>query len=66
MKYPVTLQEEVGLNADDVEIIGVLRNTSTLGNFTVWPVVAIVKGSDVDVRRNPEEVEDIFWMPLRL
>lgn len=56
-------QEEVGLAADWVEIIGELPAYATGTAFMVTPVVALVRPGFL-LQPNPGEVADVFEVPL--
>jgi 8-oxo-dGTP pyrophosphatase MutT (NUDIX family) len=56
-------QEEVGLHPRHVQIIGQLPVYITGSAFWVTPVVALVS-PDLEVHANPEEVQDVFEVPL--
>lgn len=55
--------EEVGLHARFVEVLGVLPQYVTGSSFIISPVVALVQPS-CKLRPNPDEVADIFEVPL--
>lgn len=57
-------EEEVGLEAAQVEVLGSLPVYETGTAFSVTPVVALVQ-PDVALRPNPYEVADVFEVPLR-
>lgn len=56
-------KEEIGLPADQVEILGRLPTHETVTGFAVTPVLALVRGS---FRPVPEagEVDEVFHVPL--
>lgn len=56
--------EEVGLEPDGVEVLGSLPVYVTGSSFIVTPVVALVQ-PDARLRANPDEVAQIFEVPLR-
>jgi 8-oxo-dGTP pyrophosphatase MutT (NUDIX family) len=56
-------QEEIGLHASTLEVLGQLPEYITGSVFHVTPVVALVK-SDFSLLANPNEVADIFEVPL--
>lgn len=56
--------EEVGLEASYVEVLGSLPVYETGTSFLVTPVVALVQPS-APLKPNPEEVADVFEVPLR-
>jgi 8-oxo-dGTP pyrophosphatase MutT (NUDIX family) len=56
-------QEEIGLHADRVEIIGHLPEYLTVSGYCVTPVVGLVKPQEKYVL-DPFEVADVFEVPL--
>ena len=56
-------REEIGLHANNVEIIGQLDPYVTRTRFYVTPVVGLIHNQP-HLKRHPEEVEEIFEMPL--
>lgn len=56
-------QEEVGLSPDLVQVIGTLPNYITGTAFHITPVVGLVS-SEIQVKPNPHEVDDVFEVPL--
>lgn len=58
-------QEEVKLNPEDAEVIGYLPPMFTGTNFLITPVVAVVDPSGPFVP-NPDEVDEVFEVPLSL
>jgi len=56
-------QEEVGLSADHVEVLGTLPVYVTGTAFVVTPVVALID-SAMSLTPNPDEVAEIFEVPL--
>ncbi len=55
--------EEIGLPRDDVEVLGMLPTYTTGTAFIITPVVALVRPG-ARLTPNPEEVADIFEVPL--
>ncbi len=55
--------EEIGLSAGHIEVLGTLDAYSTVTNFEVTPVVAVVT-PPFDLKPDPVEVADIFEVPL--
>ena len=55
--------EEIGLNPDDVHVLGRLSNLITITYFRVTPVVGVVKWPSV-FRVGEHEVARIFTIPL--
>lgn len=56
--------EEIGLDARDVEILGELDAFDTISHFVVKPVVAYLNWP-VELKPNPAEVARIFTIPLK-
>ncbi len=56
-------QEEIALDSDFCEVLGHLPHYVTGTAFTITPVVALVQ-PDFSLRSNPNEVADIFEVPL--
>jgi 8-oxo-dGTP pyrophosphatase MutT (NUDIX family) len=56
-------QEEVGLAAEHVDVIGQLPTYTTITNFVVTPVVALVQPRFA-LRLDPFEVAEAFEVPL--
>ena len=57
-------REEIGLDPTHVQIIGELPRYVTATAFTVTPVVGLVDARCV-IRPNPDEVADVFEVPLQ-
>ncbi len=56
-------QEEIGLDARDVEIIGRMPDYYTGSGFRIAPVLSVVRpGASLTI--NPDEVDDAFEVPL--
>lgn len=55
--------EEVGLPREHVEVIGELPTYTTITGFVVTPVVGLVS-SELYLRPDPNEVEEVFEVPL--
>ena len=56
-------EEEIGLNPDDVKVLGRLANLITISYFRVTPVVGVVKWPNV-FRVGEAEVARVFTIPL--
>jgi 8-oxo-dGTP pyrophosphatase MutT (NUDIX family) len=56
-------EEEVGLSASDVEVVGTLPPYTTVTAFEVTPVVALVR-PDLRLAPDPHEVAEVFEVPL--
>lgn len=55
--------EEIGLNPNDVEILGELDDTETITNFVISPFVAAIP-YPYEFNPNPQEVEEIIEVPI--
>lgn len=58
-------EEEIGLKAEHVEIIGRLGTLALPSGFIVSPIVGVIE-NDLNFVAQPEEVADIFHAPLEL
>lgn len=56
-------QEEIGLDASHIEIIGRLDGYMTITHFAVVPVVAVVR-PPFDLKPDPFEVDEVFEVPF--
>ncbi len=56
-------QEEVGLDARHVEVVGTLPVYTTVTAFEVTPVIALVR-PDLALSPDPHEVAEVFEVPL--
>lgn len=56
-------EEETGIAAQFVEVAGFLDRYPTVTGFLMTPVVGFLRPG-FTLRRQPEEVEELFWMPL--
>ncbi|HET8707120.1 MAG TPA: chorismate-binding protein, partial [Pseudomonadales bacterium] len=56
-------EEEIGITADKLTLLGTLPEHITGSGFRITPVVALVE-ADYQLQLNPEEVEDAFEVPL--
>ncbi|MEP3892313.1 MAG: CoA pyrophosphatase [Hellea sp.] len=56
-------EEEVGLKAKDIEMIGRLPSFNAVSEYRVTPFVGIVN-ADAKIIADPHEVEDVFETPL--
>lgn len=56
-------QEEIGLSADLVTVLGEMPSHETVTGFTVTPVLALVRGNFI-ARPEAGEVEEAFTVPL--
>jgi 8-oxo-dGTP pyrophosphatase MutT (NUDIX family) len=58
-------QEEIGLEAGSVEVLGRLTDHVTGTGYRITPVLAVVPAG-LTYRLSPEEVEAIFELPMRV
>lgn len=56
--------EEVGLEPDQVDVLGYLAPQWTISNFAMTPVIGLLRG-EISLRLQEEEVADAFWIPAR-
>lgn len=56
-------KEEIGLEPDDVRVIGTLPNVPSISGFMVKPVVAIVNPGN-PWQLAPDEVSEVFEVPV--
>ena len=56
-------EEEIGVGAADIELIGRLPSFNAVSSFRVTPFVGIVS-PDADIKPDPREVESVFEVPL--
>jgi 8-oxo-dGTP pyrophosphatase MutT (NUDIX family) len=56
-------QEEIGLDPSHIEVIGRLSNYITITQFTVVPVVGLVR-PPFDLKPDPFEVDEVFEVPF--
>jgi len=56
-------EEEIGLNPNDVKVLGRLTNMITISHFRVTPVVGVIKWPTV-FRLGEHEVARVFTIPL--
>ncbi len=57
--------EEVGITAAQVEVLGILGDMALPSGFIITPVVGLVD-NDIQLTPCPEEVADIFHVPLKV
>jgi 8-oxo-dGTP pyrophosphatase MutT (NUDIX family) len=57
-------QEEIGLQPEDVEVIGQLHDFVTRSNFRVRPYVGIIKRTPYDFVFDPTEVAEVLPVPM--
>jgi 8-oxo-dGTP pyrophosphatase MutT (NUDIX family) len=55
--------EEVGLDREDVRMLGKLEDFITISNYSVTPVVGVIPWPR-ELKPQPEEVQRIFTVPL--
>ncbi|MFM8899950.1 MAG: CoA pyrophosphatase [Burkholderiales bacterium] len=56
-------QEEIGLHAHHVRVLGHMPNYTTVTGFVVTPVVALV-AAEHSIQADPSEVAEVFEVPL--
>lgn len=56
-------EEEIGLSPQNVTVLGRLAAHETVTGFQVTPILGQVR-ADFSPRRDPEEVEEVFTVPL--
>ena len=56
--------EEIGLKADYVDVIGQMRPYVSSTGYRIFPVLSVVR-EGFELSRNPGEVDEIFEVPLR-
>lgn len=56
-------EEELGLPAQAVDVLGQLPDYTTVTSFVVTPVVALI-APNVRLQPNPQEVAEVFEVPL--
>ena len=58
--------EELGVCRDDIQVIGQLDTLYTYSNFTMFSFLGTIKEESLSAPElNPEEVKEIFLVPLR-
>ena len=55
--------EELGVRLDPTAILGLLDDYPTRSGYTITPVV-VWGGSDMMMNPNPDEVAEVYWVPL--
>jgi len=58
------LHEELGVQANEDQILGALDDYSTRSGFCITPMVVWI-GRSVEIQPNPDEVESVFYIPLQ-
>jgi 8-oxo-dGTP pyrophosphatase MutT (NUDIX family) len=59
--------EEIGLNAEDVAVLGVMPDYQTITGFCVTPVVAVMSAAEwarQNIRIDTQEVDQVFCVPM--
>jgi 8-oxo-dGTP pyrophosphatase MutT (NUDIX family) len=56
-------EEEIGLPQSAVKVVGTLDDLATPTRFVITPVVGIIEELP-QLRPNPDEVEEVFFVPL--
>ena len=57
------MEEEVGVERERIEVLGTLPEYRTGSGFSMIPVVSVVR-SPFDIRVDPDEVDEVFEVPL--
>jgi 8-oxo-dGTP pyrophosphatase MutT (NUDIX family) len=57
-------QEEIGILADEIEVLGRLEPQKTTTGFYVYPFIGFIHNLD-RIQVNPSEVEKIIFIPLK-
>ena len=57
-------QEEIGIPADYINVVGYLQDIQTISGFYVTPFVAILK-DNFPIKANTDEVAEVFSVPLK-
>jgi 8-oxo-dGTP pyrophosphatase MutT (NUDIX family) len=57
------LEEELGIGAESVQILGFLAPQAVVTGFVISPVVGVIP-STASFRPDPDEVAEVFWVPL--
>ena len=55
--------EEIGIESEDIRILGELPTSTTITGFKVFPFVALVSWP-VNLKINSEEVDSVFTVPI--
>ena len=55
--------EEVGIQSDQIHVIGGIGPLQTVTQFLVWTIISVAKDSNLLLSKN-EEIETFFWIPL--
>lgn len=58
------LDEELGLRLGDDTVLGLLDDYPTRSGFVITPVVLAAPGAVADLRPSPDEVSELFHIPL--
>ena len=56
--------EEIGLSADNVTIVGSFPPHSTFTGFEITPIIGLIN-NPFDIILDPGEVAETFWVPLQ-
>jgi 8-oxo-dGTP pyrophosphatase MutT (NUDIX family) len=60
------LEEELGLHAEPAEVLGMLDDFDTVSGFTITPVVVWSGAPATELRPSPDEVEQLFVIPVSM
>ncbi|NOI65522.1 CoA pyrophosphatase [Vibrio sp. 99-8-1] len=55
-------EEEIGIHADQISVVGLLPELMTVSHFMVTPVIALIS-SDYQIQMDRNEVDDVFEVP---
>jgi 8-oxo-dGTP pyrophosphatase MutT (NUDIX family) len=58
------LEEELGIGAEKVEVLGLLDDVATPSGFVITPVVGLVRVEEASYRPAQAEVAEVFEIPL--
>lgn len=61
-------EEEIGISASNVSVLGRLPELWTPTGFSVTPIVGLLKTviEETPIRKNEPEIAEAFWIPLSL
>ena len=57
-------QEEIGINASDIDILGPLNPTTTRMGYVMSPFIGYTDQKDIEFVANDEEIERLIEVPL--
>ena len=56
------VQEEVGIETDNIEVAGFLPSQTSINGNPVYVVAGYLKDPLVELQINPDEVQEAFWV----